>query len=71
MTGSGAAGRRGRKHEQWLASQRFDDPALRATYAHYRAMLAARQAELAAIESDLAHWFTHGPFAEAVARLGG
>jgi transposase len=58
------------KHEQWLTGQRFDDAALRATYGHYRAMLIARDAELAAVEADLAHWFTHGPFAAAVARLG-
>lgn len=57
------------KHEQWLTGQRFDDPALHATYGHYRAMLAARGAELAALEADLAHWYTHGPFADAVARL--
>jgi transposase len=57
------------KHEQWLTGQRFDDPALAATYGHYRAMLAARSAELAAVEADLAYWFAHGPFAEAVARL--
>jgi transposase len=58
------------KHEQWLTGQRFDDAALRATYGHYRAMLIARDAELAAIEADLTHWFSHGPFAGAVARLG-
>jgi transposase len=57
------------KHEQWLTSQRFDDPALRATYGHYRAMLVARDGELAALQADLAHWYTHGPFAAAVARL--
>jgi transposase len=57
------------KHEQWLLGQRFDDPALRATYAHYRAMLMARDAELAAVEADLAYWYTHGPFTDAVARL--
>lgn len=57
------------RHEQWLVGQRFDDPALRATYGHYRAVLAARDAELAAIEADLAHWYTHGPFAHAVSRL--
>jgi transposase len=57
------------KHEQWLVGQRFDDAALRATYGHYRASLAARDAELAAVEADLAHWFSHGPFAEAVTRL--
>jgi transposase len=58
------------RHEQWLLGQRFDDSALRATYAHYRAMLTAREAELAALEADLAHWYTHGPFTDAVARLG-
>jgi transposase len=57
------------KHAQWLAGQRFDEAALQATYAHYRAVLAAREGELAAIEADLAHWYTHGPFADAVARL--
>src|SRR6266487_573801 len=57
------------KHEQWLVGQRFDDAALRATYGHYRAVLVARDAELAALEADLAHWYSHGPFADAVARL--
>jgi transposase len=57
------------KHEQWLTRQRFDEPALQSTYNHYRAVLAARDAELAALEADLAHWYTHGPFADAVARL--
>ena len=31
-------------HERWLGSQRFDQPALRATYGHYRATLDARDA---------------------------
>lgn len=57
------------KHEQWLAAQRFGDTALQSTCAHYRAVLAAREAELAAIEADLARWYTAGPFADAVARL--
>jgi transposase len=57
------------KHEQWLAGQRFDEAALQSTYGHYRAVLAARDAELAAIEADLAYWYTHGPFADAVSRL--
>jgi transposase len=57
------------KHEQWLTGQRFDEPGLQSTYGHYRAVLAARNGELAAIEADLAHWYTHGPFAEAVSRL--
>jgi transposase len=75
MTGSGGAVGPGRsnwtvKHEQWLAGQRFDDPALRVTYGHYRAVLAARAAELAAAEADLASWCTRPPFGAAVARLG-
>jgi transposase len=57
------------KHEQWLLGQHFDEAGLRSTYAHYRAVLAARDAEVAAIEADLAHWYTHGPFADAVTRL--
>jgi transposase len=57
------------KHERWLTGQRFDDPALQATYGHYRAVLAARDAELAALEADLAQWYIHGPFHQAVARL--
>jgi len=36
------------KHEQWLTGQRFADPALRSTYRHYRAVVAARDAEVAA-----------------------
>ncbi len=56
-------------HETWLLGQRFDDPALRATYAHYRAMLTAREVELAALQADLAYWHDHGPFTDAVARL--
>jgi len=57
------------RHEQWLTGQRFDDAALRVTYGHYRAMLIAREAELAAVQADLGHWYTHGPFTDAVARL--
>ena len=57
------------KHEQWLLGQWFDDAGLASTYSRYRASLAARDAELAAVEADLAHWFTHGPFTDAVARL--
>jgi transposase len=57
------------RHEQWLAGLRFEEPALASTYGHYRAVLAARDAELAAIEADLAGWYVHGPFAEAVTRM--
>jgi transposase len=41
------------KHEQWLAARTFGEPALTAPFEHYRAVLAARQAELRALETDL------------------
>src|SRR4029453_18549597 len=56
-------------HERWLLGQRFDDPALSATYAHYRATLQARDAALDAIEAALASGYDRPPFADAVARL--
>jgi transposase len=56
-------------HERWLLAQRFDDPALATTYAHYRATVSARDAALDAIEADLATWYDRPPFADAVARL--
>jgi Transposase IS116/IS110/IS902 family len=42
---------------------------LAATYAHYRAVLAGRDAQLGAIEADLAGWYDRPPFADAVDRL--
>jgi transposase len=56
-------------HERWLVTQRFDDPALTATYHHYRATLDARDAQLEAIQADLATWYGRPPFADQVARL--
>jgi transposase len=41
-----------------------------ATYAHYRAVLDARDTQLDAIEAELATWYQRPPFAEAVSRLG-
>jgi transposase len=57
------------KHSAWVAAQRFEDAALGATYAHYRATLTAREAAVEAIEADLATWYAKAPFADAVARL--
>jgi transposase len=56
-------------HEQWLSAQHFQEPALAATYHHYRAALQARTAELAAIEAELLPWAKREPLAEACARL--
>lgn len=57
------------KHERWLASLQFDEPALRSTFHHYRAVLAARDAELGALEADLQAVARQEPFAEPVRRL--
>jgi hypothetical protein len=39
------------------------EPALAATYAHYRAVLQGRDAQLEGIEADLAVWYDAPPFA--------
>lgn len=57
------------RHEVWIRSQRFDDPALTTTFNHYLATLQAREAAVASIEADLVTWFTKPPFADQVARL--
>jgi transposase len=57
------------KHQGWINAQQFDDPALAATFGHYRATLTAREAAVRSIEADLAGWFTRPPFADPVARL--
>lgn len=58
------------KHEAWLAALTFDEAALTTTYSHYRAVVATRDAQLAAVEGDLVPWFAREPFADGVHRLG-
>lgn len=58
------------KHRAWVAAQHFADPALTATFAHYRATADARDAAVGAIEADLVDWLERPPFADTVARLG-
>jgi transposase len=57
------------RFDRWLASQRFDEPALTTTYRHHRAVLEARDSQLEAVEADLAVWQDQGPFADTVHRL--
>jgi transposase len=57
------------KHQAWINQQRFDDPALTATFAHYRATLHAREAAVDAIDADLLPWRDRPPFAAEVPRL--
>lgn len=59
------------RHEAWLGAQRFDDPALVATYRHYRAAVALRDSALGDVEADLRAYFDTEPFAAAAVRLGG
>jgi transposase len=57
------------KHHRWISQQHFDEAALEATFAHYRATLQTREAAVDAIDTDLAVWFGRGPFDDAVSRL--
>lgn len=57
------------KHQVWIRAQRFEDPALRATFGHYQATLTAREAAVDAIDTDLKVFFERAPFADAVTRL--
>ena len=57
-------------HRAWIAQQVFEEPALTRVVATYRGGLAAREAELAAVEAELASWAVAPPLAPTVARLG-
>jgi len=57
------------RHEAWIRAQRFDEPALNETMAHYQATLTARDAAVAAIEADLVQWCGRAPFADGVRRM--
>jgi transposase len=57
------------RHQRWLDAVRFDDPALRATFGHYRATVVARDTALAAVEADLRPWCDRDPFGAQVPRL--
>jgi transposase len=59
-----------RAHRDWIAVQRYGEPALAAAISYYRATLAVREAELAAIEAELIPWAQREPLAGPVARLG-
>jgi transposase len=57
-------------HRAWIGQQVFDEPALTRVVATYRGGLAAREAELAAVEAELATWAKTPPLADTVAKLG-
>ena len=58
-------------HRAWVDKQVFAEPALAETLALYRGGLEAREAELAAVDRQLAAWAQRDPLAGPVARLGG
>ena len=57
------------KHRQWLGAQRFDEPAAEATFKAYKATVGCREAELDAIEADLACYVEAEPYAASIRRL--
>jgi transposase len=57
------------KHQAWLGSQRFELPAMAQTFGHYLAVVEVRNAQLDAVEADLAGWCDRAPFDWQVARL--
>jgi transposase len=56
-------------HHRWLDQRHFSDPALSATFSHYKGVLGSLQAHLDAVNTDLAVYLDSGPFAESVTRL--
>ncbi|MGH3827872.1 MAG: IS110 family transposase [Pseudonocardiaceae bacterium] len=56
-------------HREWIARRVFDEPALSRAVATYRGGLGAREAELTAVEAELAGWAKEPPLAATVARL--
>ena len=58
------------RHEAWLASRRFQDPAVARAYVFYRGEVIARDATVEAMEAELGSWFDRPLFAETVGRLG-
>jgi len=57
------------EHARWLAVQRFDDPALMATYAHYYGEIDVLGSELQSIDAEVLSWAQRPPFADPVRRL--
>jgi len=55
------------KHEAWIAAQRFEEPALTATFSHYRATLSAREAAVTGHRRGSGHLVHQG----ALRRPGG
>jgi transposase len=57
------------KHQAWLGSQRFEQPAMAQTFGHYLAVVEVRNVQLDAVAADLAGWCDRAPLDLKVARL--
>lgn len=57
-------------HRAWIGRQVFDEPALSRVVATYRGGLGAREAELAAVDAELATWAAAPPLVATISRLG-
>ena len=58
------------RHEAWVATRHFEDPAVRAAFSFYRSSVTTEDATLEAITSELTPYFCHPLFADDVHRLG-
>jgi hypothetical protein len=57
------------KYRYWLGDQNLDEAAPTTAFARYRAIVECREAELEALEADLACYLDEEPFATPVRRL--
>jgi transposase len=64
---AGAAGTQ--RHRAWLEGQRFDDPAVARTHAHYLAVLTEQRSRRERYRRRAGVWFAHPLFADSVAGL--
>ena len=57
------------RHEAWIASRHFSDPAMKSAFSFYRCAVAVEDAALAAITADLAAYFDAPALSDPVHRL--
>ena len=57
------------RHFEWLATQRFEEPGVQATFERYLSVVCSRDADVAAIEADLDVWFDDEALHDRCSRL--
>lgn len=58
-----------KRFDEWVRSQRFDDPAAQLTFRHYRSTRDLRTTQLGQIDAELDRAAEHPPLLEPVARM--